>query len=67
MYQRQINTINDCKPYIGEEKVRRIRQKAKELQGLHVANVNSTYYGGGVSQLLSSMMLLMRGLKWTSQ
>ena len=39
--------------------IERIRKKAKPLQGLHVANVNSTYYGGGVSQLLSSLTLLM--------
>jgi trehalose synthase len=29
---------------------------------LHVVNVNSTYYGGGVSQLLSSLTLLMNSL-----
>jgi len=62
MYHHTINTIHDYIPFIGEEKVGQIRQKAKEVQGLHVANVNSTYYGGGVSQLLSSLTLLMNSV-----
>ena len=55
-------TVEDYAPYIGHEAVDRIRKKASRLQGLHVANVNSTYYGGGVATLLSSMTLLMNGL-----
>jgi len=62
MYHHTINSIHDYIPFIGEEKVEQIRQKAKEVQGLHVANVNSTYYGGGVSQLLSSLTLLMNSV-----
>jgi len=62
MYHHTINSIHDYIPFIGEEKVGQIRQKAKEVQGLHVANVNSTYYGGGVSQLLSSLTLLMNSV-----
>ncbi len=46
-------------PFIGAEAVERIRQKAKPLQGLHVAHVNSTYYGGGVATLLDSLTSLM--------
>jgi len=62
MYHHTINNINDYKPFIGEEKVRQIRHKAKKVQGLHVANVNSTYYGGGVSQILSSLTLLLNSV-----
>lgn len=54
--------LSDYEPFIGEEAVRRIKNKAASLQGFHVANVNSTYYGGGVAALLSSMTLLMNSL-----
>jgi len=62
MQHYRIKRIEDYKPFIGEETVKRIREKAKKVQGLHIANVNSTYYGGGVSQLLSSLTLLMNSL-----
>jgi len=62
MQHYRIKSVEDYKPLIGEETVNRIREKAKKMQGLHVVNVNSTYYGGGVSQLLSSLTLLMNSL-----
>ena len=37
----------------------RLLQKAKTCQHLNIVNVNSTYYGGGVAELLSSLTLLM--------
>src|SRR5213075_3502504 len=42
--------------------VERIRQKAAKLKGLRVANFNSTYYGGGVAEIISSLTLLMNSL-----
>lgn len=36
-----------------------IKKKAKRLQHLHVANVNSTYSGGGVAELLTLLTLLI--------
>ncbi|MBU2535560.1 MAG: glycosyltransferase [Chloroflexota bacterium] len=54
-----ITSLDDYEPLVGKETVERIREKARPLHGLHIANVNSTYYGGGVSQLLSSLTLLM--------
>jgi trehalose synthase len=54
--------IEDYKPYIGARAVERIRRKARLVQNLHVVNVNSTYYGGGVAQLLSSLTLLLNSL-----
>lgn len=54
--------IEDYQQFVGAEAIERIRKKAQPLQGLHVVNVNSTYYGGGVAQLLSSLTLLMNSL-----
>ncbi len=44
----RIPQIEDYEPFIGIENVERIREKARKLKGLRVANFNSTYYGGGV-------------------
>jgi trehalose synthase len=52
-------TIEDYEPLIGAETVERIGGKAERLRDLHVVNVNSTYYGGGVAEILSSLTLLM--------
>jgi len=54
--------IEDYQQFVGTAAIERIRKKAEPLQGLHVVNVNSTYYGGGVAQLLSSLTLLMNSL-----
>ncbi len=58
----RIVQIEDYEQFVGAETIKRIREKSKPLQGLHVVNVNSTYYGGGVSQLLSSLTLLMNDI-----
>ncbi len=58
----RIERVEDYERLVGTETIERIRSKAKTLQGLHVVHVNSTYYGGGVAQLLSSLTLLMNSL-----
>lgn len=54
--------LEDYEPLVGSETIGRIRKKAETLQGLHVANVNSTYYGGGVAELMDSLTLLMNSV-----
>lgn len=54
--------IADYAPLIGEEAVERILHKAHRLRGLRVLHVSSTFYGGGVAELLSSATLLMANL-----
>jgi trehalose synthase len=61
-FRHQIPQIEDYEPLVGPETVGRILKKAKALEGFHVANINSTYYGGGVAELLSSLTLLLNGL-----
>lgn len=58
----KIPQIEDYEPLVGPKTIDRIREKAKSLQNLHVANINSTYYGGGVAELLSSLTLLMNSV-----
>ena len=62
MEHRRIAQVEDYEQFVGAETIERIKEKAKSLHDLHVANVNSTYYGGGVAQLLSSLTLLMNNL-----
>ena len=54
--------IGDYAPLVGEEAVDRIRDKAHRLRGLRVLHVSSTFYGGGVAEILSSETLLTASL-----
>ncbi len=58
----KIAQLEDYEKLVGPETVDRIHKKAKNIHGLHVVNVNSTYYGGGVAELLSSLTLLMNNV-----
>jgi len=62
MEKQRITQIEDYEPLVGAETIERIMKKAKTLRHLHVANVNSTYYGGGVAELLTSLTLLMNNV-----
>ena len=62
MARYRITQIEDYEPLIGSENVERVREKARRLKDLRVANFNSTYYGGGVAEMISSLTLLMNSL-----
>jgi trehalose synthase len=62
MARYRIMQIEDYEPLIGSENVERVRGKARRLKDLRVANFNSTYYGGGVAEVISSLTLLMNSL-----
>ena len=62
MARYRITQIEDYEQFIGREQVQRIREKAQKFKGTRVANFNSTYYGGGVAETLSSLTLLMNSL-----
>jgi trehalose synthase len=51
--------IQDYEQYVGAETLDRLLAKAHPLQGRHVVHISSTYYGGGVAMMLSSLALLM--------
>lgn len=54
--------LEDYVPLVGVGTVARILRKAKRLRGLRVLNISSTFYGGGVAELLSSGTLLARSM-----
>jgi trehalose synthase len=59
---KKIIQVEDFEPHTGPETIERIINKAKPLRDMHVVHVNSTYYGGGVAEVLSSKTLLMNSL-----
>ena len=58
----KITRIDDYEKLVGSGIIERISKKAEGLRHLHVANINSTYYGGGVAELLTSLSLLMNNV-----
>lgn len=60
--KHRLTHLEDYLPIIGEASVERIHDKAEPLRDLHVTHVNSTYYGGGVAELLTSLTLLMNSI-----
>ena len=59
---KKLVSVDDYEQFVGSETIARIRKKAEPLHDTHVTNINSTYYGGGVAVLLSSLTLLMNDL-----
>ena len=54
-----LTTIEDYAPLVGVEAVERILKKSECMCDMHIVNISSTYCGGGVAELLSSLTLLM--------
>jgi trehalose synthase len=58
--QLKKKSLDDYREVAGTEAVERVRQLARPLQGLRILHVNSTGEGGGVAELLTSLVPLMR-------
>jgi len=54
--------LKQYEPIVGEETLEEIRELAAPLRGARIAQINATTYGGGVSELLRSIVPLYRGL-----
>jgi trehalose synthase len=50
----------DYAPVVGEEVIDAIRATAEELRGARVVHVNATAFGGGVAEMLQTLVPLMR-------
>lgn len=49
----------DYRGFVGESDIARIYRKGSKLSKHHLLHINSTYYGGGVAEILRNMTLLM--------
>lgn len=52
-------SLNDYREIVGDDAIGKIYHKARKLRGKTVVHVNSTYYGGGVAEILSGIVPLM--------
>jgi len=57
-----VESLNNYRSFIAEEKVEEIKKLAHELRGARILHLNATPYGGGVSELLRSEVPLLRDL-----
>lgn len=54
-----LHTLEQYEPLIGAGAVQRIAEKAERAGTMRVAHVSSTFYGGGVTELLTPLTLMM--------
>jgi trehalose synthase len=54
-----LHTLEQYEPLIGAMAVERIAAKAQRVGTMRVAHISSTFYGGGVTELLTPLTLMM--------
>ncbi|HUX88514.1 MAG TPA: glycosyltransferase [Chloroflexota bacterium] len=52
--------LDDYRPIVGDDKISAIQALAAPLRGARVLHLNATAFGGGVTELLSALVPLMR-------
>lgn len=57
-----IPSIDDYRDIVGDKVVDNLYEEAKDLAGKHITHVNSTFMGGGVAEILNTLVPLMNGL-----
>ncbi len=57
-----MKSLDDYSEIVGDEVLSSIYRKARPLSGKHILHINSTYQGGGVAEILGSMVVLMNDL-----
>jgi len=54
-----MRSLEDYREIVGDKVILEISERTRKLQGKRVIHVNSTYQGGGVAQILNSLVPLM--------
>jgi trehalose synthase len=57
-----MRSLDDYSEIVGDEVLSSIYRKARKLSGKHVLHINATYQGGGVAEILGSVVVLMNDL-----
>jgi trehalose synthase len=57
-----LHPLDQYEPLIGAATAERIFKKADRVRGAHVIHVNSTFYGGGVTEILTPLTLMMNAI-----
>ncbi|HEX8035454.1 MAG TPA: glycosyltransferase [Ktedonobacterales bacterium] len=56
----QTKALSDYAPVVGDDVIAELEQLAKPFQGARVLHINATAYGGGVAEMLHTLVPLMR-------
>ena len=62
LYEKMIPKLKRYQRIVGKDIIENLKKSASHLEGMHIAHINSAYYGGGVAEILDSMVLLMNEL-----
>jgi trehalose synthase len=54
-----LHTLEQYEPLIGRATVERLSAKAERVRTMRVAHISSTFYGGGVTELLTPLTLML--------
>jgi trehalose synthase len=57
-----MRTLADYYKIVGDEVISSLYRKARSLYGKHIVHINSTYQGGGVAEILVSLLPLMNDI-----
>jgi trehalose synthase len=57
-----MRSLDDYSEIVGDAVLSSIYRKARRLSGKHILHINATYQGGGVAEILGSMVVLMNDL-----
>src|SRR5829696_4731836 len=57
-----LHSLDNYAPLIGAAAIERILKKAERLRTLHAVHISSTFYGGGVTEILTPLTLMMNSL-----
>lgn len=52
--------LESYRPVVGDEMIQEIKDLARQLRGVRILHVNATAFGGGVAELLFTLVPLMR-------
>jgi len=55
-------SLDDYREIVGDEVISEIYRKARTLAGKHILHISSTYQGGGVAEMLNSLIPLMNDI-----
>jgi trehalose synthase len=55
-------TLADYAPVVGDDVIAELERLARPLQGARVLHINATAYGGGVAEMLHTLVPLMRNV-----
>ena len=53
------NKLEDYKPFVDKDYIDRIYRLARPMKHMNVTHLNSTFYGGGVAEILNSLVMLL--------